>query len=115
MSIATELTRLSTAKANIKSAIEGKGVTVPANTLLSGMASYITSITPKLQNKNATPSESAVTISPSSSYDGLSSVTVAAIPSTYIGSGITVQNFYTGSAVPSAGLGSNGDIYLQTT
>ena len=44
MSIQTELTRLTNAKAAIKMAIEGKGVTVPSGTLLDGMASLIESI-----------------------------------------------------------------------
>lgn len=44
MSIQTELTRLTNAKAAIKTAIEGKGVTVPEATLLDGMASLIEAI-----------------------------------------------------------------------
>lgn len=44
MSIQSELTRLTNAKAAIKTAIEGKGVTVPSGTLLDGMASLIESI-----------------------------------------------------------------------
>ena len=44
MSIQTELTRITNAKAAIKTAIEGKGVTVPEATLLDGMASLIDSI-----------------------------------------------------------------------
>lgn len=44
MSIQTELTRIKNAKAAIKAAIEGKGVTVPDGTLLDGMASLIESI-----------------------------------------------------------------------
>ena len=44
MSIQTELTRLTNAKAAIKTAIEGKGVTVPDTTLLDGMAALIESI-----------------------------------------------------------------------
>ena len=44
MSIQTELTRIANAKAAIKTAIEGKGVTVPDGTLLDGMASLIESI-----------------------------------------------------------------------
>ena len=44
MSIQTELTRLTNAKAAIQTAIESKGVTVPSGTLLDGMASLIESI-----------------------------------------------------------------------
>lgn len=44
MSIQTDLTRIKNAKASIKSAIEGKGVTVPDGTLLDGMAALIESI-----------------------------------------------------------------------
>ena len=44
MSVQSELTRLETAKAAIKAAIEGKGVTVPDTTLLDGMAALIESI-----------------------------------------------------------------------
>ena len=44
MSIQTELSRIINAKAAIKAAIEGKGVTVPDGTLLDGMASLIESI-----------------------------------------------------------------------
>ena len=44
MSIQTELTRIINAKAAIKAAIEGKGVTVPDGTLLDGMAALIESI-----------------------------------------------------------------------
>lgn len=44
MSIQTDLTRLQSAKAAIKAAIEGKGVTVPDATMLDGMAPLIESI-----------------------------------------------------------------------
>lgn len=44
MSIQTELTRITNAKAAIKAAIEGKGVTVPDGTLLDGMAALIEAI-----------------------------------------------------------------------
>lgn len=44
MSIATEISRLQTAKANIKTAIEAKGVTVPSSTLLDGYANLIAQI-----------------------------------------------------------------------
>ena len=44
MSIQTELTRITNAKASIAAAIAGKGVTVPDGTLLDGMAALIESI-----------------------------------------------------------------------
>ena len=44
MSIATELTRIQGAKADIKSAIEAKGVTVPSNALIDDYDTYIAQI-----------------------------------------------------------------------
>lgn len=44
MSVKSEVTRLSTAKADIASAIAAKGVTVPSTTKLDGMAALIESI-----------------------------------------------------------------------
>lgn len=44
MSIQTELIRITNAKAAIKTAIEGKGVTVPDGTMLDGMAALIEAI-----------------------------------------------------------------------
>lgn len=44
MSIATEITRLQTAKADLKTAIEGKGVTVPSATKIDGYADLVESI-----------------------------------------------------------------------
>ena len=42
--IAQEITRLTTAKADLKTAIEGKGVTVPSSTLLDGYADLVDQI-----------------------------------------------------------------------
>lgn len=44
MSIASEISRLQTAKADLKIAIEGKGVTVPSSTKLDGYADLVDSI-----------------------------------------------------------------------
>ena len=55
MSIQTELTRITNAKAAVKAAIEGKGVTVPDGTLLDGMAPLIESIEAGGGDFNALP------------------------------------------------------------
>lgn len=44
MSIATEISRLQTAKADIKTAIEAKGVTVPSNATLDSYDTYVSQI-----------------------------------------------------------------------
>lgn len=44
MSIASEITRLQTAKADLKTAIEGKGVTVPASAKLDAYPALVESI-----------------------------------------------------------------------
>lgn len=44
MSIASELTRIETAKSNLKTSIEGKGVTVPSTATLDAYPTYVDSI-----------------------------------------------------------------------
>lgn len=44
MSVASEITRLQNAKADLKTAIEGKGVIVPSSTKLDGYADLVNSI-----------------------------------------------------------------------
>ena len=67
MSIQTELTRITNAKAAVKAAIEGKGVTVPDGTLLDGMAPLIESIEAgggyEITTGNITPSETTTSLS----------------------------------------------------
>ena len=85
--------------------LTGTAVTVSASELVSGTKSISAngtgidvtnyaevdvSVTPSLEAKTGiTPTESSQTISPSTGYDGLSSVQIDAVSSTYVGSGIT--------------------------
>ena len=70
--------------------------TVAANNLLQGetatkndgspvVGAYVPA-SPTMQTKSVTPTESSQTVSPDTGYDGLSSVSVGAISSTYVGS-----------------------------
>lgn len=90
MSIASEISRLQTAKTDIKTAIEAKGVTVPSSAKIDVFDDYIAQIPTggSYQSKTVSPTESSQTVSPDSGYDALSSVTVNAISNTYVGSGI---------------------------
>lgn len=91
MSIQSEITRLSGAKSDIADAIEAKGVPVPATTKLDGYAALVSLIVtePNLQSKTVSPTESAQTVTADSGYDGLDQVSVGAISSTYVGTGVT--------------------------
>lgn len=58
MSVSSEISRLSSAKSSIRSAIQAKGVTVPASTTLDGYASLIAAIptgsSPRVANVTGT-------------------------------------------------------------
>ena len=72
MSIQTELTRITNAKAAIKTAIEGKGVTVPDGTMLDGMASLIEAIQAggggKFANGTITPATN-ISLGPGANFE----------------------------------------------
>lgn len=78
MSIQTELTRITNAKEAIKTAIEGKGVTVPDGTLLDGMAALIESI--EAGGGGATGITTGVYIPASTGYDNVITHGLGVIP-----------------------------------
>lgn len=81
--IASEIIRLQGAKADIKAAIEAKGVTVDSSLTLSGYAEKIGDIVdrPALQSKTVTPeAASSVAVTADANYYGLDTVTVRKIP-----------------------------------
>lgn len=76
-------------------AIQTETKDISANgTYASSSGKYFKSVTvnvansPILQTKTINPDETIQSISPDNGYDGLSKVTVNAIPSTYVGSGV---------------------------
>lgn len=102
MSIASEITRLQGAKADLRTAIQAKGVSVPASAKLDTYDTYVGQIqqgsTPRLQSKSASPSTSQQTITPDNGYDGLSQVTIGAVTSA-IDSNIQAGNIKQGVTI----------------
>lgn len=112
MSIASEITRLQNAKADLKTAIQGKGVAVSVNAKLDQYADLVDAIqqgsTMVLQAKSETYNASNVqqtdTIAPDTGYDGLSQVD------------ITINAVQSGSATtPATSITANPSITVNTT
>ena len=75
--------------------ITENGIYSPTDDNLDGYSKVTVNVpatVPNLQSKSVTPSESAQTVTADSGYDGLSQVDVGAIPSTYVGSGVTKKS-----------------------
>ena len=79
----------------------------------------VSSVEFSTQSKSIIPNETEQIITPDSGYDGLSSVTVGAISSTYVGSGVTKQAAKTVApstseqTIVSAGVYTTGDIKVS--
>lgn len=74
-----------------KSILANGTYTPSAGKFFSSVTVNIPSESVYLQEKTATPSEVEQSIAPDDGYDGLSLVTISAISSTYVGSGIPTQ------------------------
>ena len=102
MSVASEILRLEGAKADIKTAIEAKGVTVPSSAKLDDYNTYVAQIptgsSVNLTTLQVTPTTSAQTITPTSPVDGWDEVDVSAVTAS-IDANITAGNIKSGTTI----------------
>lgn len=115
MSVQNEIDRIITAVEAAHTKVKEKGGTTAAPYLVGTLASAIDTIPkavdPKFQSKTVSPATSAQTVKPDSGYDGLSQVTVNAMPTgTQATPSISVSSggLITASATQSAGYVSAG-------
>lgn len=102
MSIADDLTRIQGAKADLRTSIQAKGVTVPASAKIDDYPDYVDAIQQggggTYQAKTATPTTSQQVIRPDTGYDALSQVTIGAVTSA-IDSNIAAGNIKSGVTI----------------
>lgn len=102
MAVADEITRIQGAKADLKTAIQAKGVSVPSDALIDDYPELVAAISqgssPALQNKTIDPSTSQQSVSADSGYDGLGVVTINGVTSS-IDSNITPGNIKDGISI----------------
>ena len=98
MSVATEIQRIQGAKADLKTAIQAKGVSVPSDALIDDYPDYVNAISPNLQTKTITPSTSQQSLSADSGFDGLDVVTINGVTSD-IDSNIKAENIKNGISI----------------
>lgn len=99
--IATEIARIQQAKDDIRTAIQAKGVTVPASAKIDTYNTYVAAIQTggggggNLTTLNVTPTTLAQTLTPTSPVDGWDEVNVSAVTSA-IDSNIVAGNIKSG-------------------
>ena len=86
MSIASEISRIQGAKADLRTSIQAKGVSVPADALIDAYPDYVDAISgggggENLTTLSVTPSTSAQHLTPTSPVDGWDEVNVSAVTS----------------------------------
>lgn len=103
MSIADEISRIQGAKADLRTSIQAKGVSVPADALIDAYPDYVDAISgggggANLTTLSVTPSTSAQTLTPTSPVDGWDEVNVSAVTAS-IDANIQAGNIKSGTTI----------------
>ena len=103
MSIASEISRIQGAKADLRTSIQAKGVSVPADALIDAYPDYVDAISgggggANLTTLSVTPTTSAQHLTPTSPVDGWDEVNVSAVTSS-IDANIQAGNIKSGTTI----------------